>query len=252
MMAQVARQREIDRQRRAAEAAQQAAQEAALLAAQQAEQQRLAAQQAAQEVAQRAAQEALLAAQQAEQQRLAAQQAAREVAQRAAEEAAQRSEQQRREAAEREQERQRLAQVWREKQFAAVREMPEIAPYFAREKGDLVFFYTTSSRHIVRALNGDLTSVVDRPALCSGFPTTQVPSGFLDDAMLTATKMVNVMHFDVRQCSLSDADIMMFTTSDLTIENADQAKAIGEAIKTGQLMPLLEVRRSDYDREGHH
>src|SRR5271166_697777 len=205
--AQVAKQREIDRQRKLAE---QQAQKAA---------------QEAEQAAQRAAQEAEA---RAEQERLAL-------------------EQQRREAAEHEQERQRLAKVQRENVFAAVQQMPEMAPYFAREKGDLIFLYATTTKHVVRGLKGDLISIIDRPLLCWGFPTTQVPSGFLDAALLTATKMVNVARFDARQCSLSEADRVMFTTADLVIENGDQAKAIGDAIKAGQLMPLVEATRADYD-----
>ena len=205
--AQVVKQHEMDRQRRLAE---QRAQKAA---------------QEAEQAARRAAQEAEA---QAEQERLAL-------------------EQQRREAAEHEQEQQRLAKVQREAVFAAVQRMPEMVPYFAREKGDLIFLYATTAKHIVRGLRGDLTSIVDHPLLCPGFATTQVPGGFLNEALLTASRMVNVASFDARQCSLSEADVVMFTMADLVIENVEQAKTIGEAIKAGQLMPLIEAPRADYD-----
>ena len=68
-----------------------------------------------------------------------------------------------------------------------------------------------------------------------------MPSGFLNDALLTVTGMVSVASVDARQCSLSEADLVMFTTADLIVENGEQAKAIGEAIKAGQLIPLFEA-----------
>ncbi len=183
----------------------------------------------------------------ADQQALKAAQEAEQAARRAAQEAQAQADQQRREAAEQEQEQQRLAKERRATVFAAVRQMPEMAPYFAREKGDLIFLYATSTKHIVRGLRGDLTSTIDRPLLCWGFTTTQTPSGFLNDALLTVTGMVSVASVDARQCSLSEADLVMFTTADLIVENGEQAKAIGEAIKAGQLIPLFEAARADYD-----
>jgi predicted Holliday junction resolvase-like endonuclease len=225
-----------------------------------AEQQRIA-REAQERATAQAAVQARQAAIRAEQQRVAAEQQ-RIIAQ---EQERQALEQQRREQlAEQERERQaqeqlRLAQEQqRSEQIAAeqarragiiaeAQNLPALAGYFGRLNADLVFLYLPTSRHVLKGLDGNLSSVVDRPMVCAIFPKANVSGGFYADAMAKLQRLINARGLDVRQCAnLDDADVVMFTTADLVVANADQVKALGSSLSNGGLTALLEARQDDY------
>jgi hypothetical protein len=194
-------------------------------------------QQAAQDRA-RADLERRLAAQREEQRRIEAQQAERR-----------RTEAQQVALAAQQAEQRRLnEQRQREAAFADVQKMPELVAFFGRPTADLIFLYNPSSRRIIRGLDGSLSAPTVRPVICVFFPTTD-PSraGFLNYATAKLEKLINT-RFEFRQCqTLDGADVILFTTADLSIANLDFARNLGDAIKTGRLAGLLEVRQDDYD-----
>jgi flagellar biosynthesis GTPase FlhF len=201
--------------------------------------------------------------------RLAVEEQQREQAEQAAQDQRQKEQQaeQKREAAEQQQQKlaaekarraQEQARIAEQKKqvvtFAQMQNMPELSFYMTDPDPDLVFLYVASSRRLVRGLDGNLTpSGPGRPNVCWVFPTTGASStGFFLDAMANLEKVAGVKQFDLNACgnlpdSLQNTDVVVFTTTDLTLSNAEQGVALGHAIASKELVRLFEARQSDFD-----
>lgn len=184
--------------------------------------------------------QAELEAQKEEQQRLAAE----ERAQKQAAEEARRADEQRPIA---EQRAEAIA-------FSQVQTMQELSSYLGRSRPDLVFLQVNGSRRLVRGLDGKITLVgQDRPVACWPFPTTGASSaGFFLWAMSKLQALTGATRFELMPCTDSpldfgQADVVLFSTGDMVVGNAQRELAIGQFIRSGQLHGLLEVRQDDYD-----
>lgn len=138
--------------------------------------------------------------------------------------------------------------------FAKLRAIPELSSYIGRTEPALIFLYVSSSKRLIRGLDGKVSAAgQERPVACWAFSTTGASSaGFFLWAMKRLEVDTHAENFELVPCTADlpdyeNADVVLFSTTDLVQTNALEALQLGQSIDSGRLDVLLEASQEEYD-----